>query len=277
MKGKRLPCGLRETDRLDYADGAVNGARGEYVDAHVRHCPACQAWLADFEALGRLLHEGLEAPDEPWHRAAFTERLIEELRKEARPRRSRLFLGALGGIALVLLLALLPLSTQGGQFLNGVVEFGKVEVKRYLPLDQQRNLLDTLDFTQHEGATPQITPVAPLDLPEGLTLTKHKIADDGHIELLYEDGDRTTIWVEEYAPRPGLLRTEMSSNKQILVVDGVQVLIFDDPRPNAVAAFTWTHDRVFFNVLVLAAPPGTNGGLKLQSTLDIVRALNASR
>lgn len=256
-------------------EGVLQGARLEYVRAHMQHCPACQAWIAEFYELGRLLKAGLDGPDEPWRRAQFTERLVDDLQRRARRRRPRLLLSALCALALLALLSLVPFTTQGGQFLDGVVQFGKVPTKSTIPPDQQRNMLDTLDFTQHAGATPQIVPVAPLDLPAGLKLTKHKIANDGHIELLYEDGDRTTIWVEEYAPRPGLMKTELVPGDQILTVDGVQVLFLGDPRPGAVAAITWTHNGVFYNILVLAAPPGNDGGFKLQAALDVVRAFNA--
>lgn len=55
MTSTRLPCGLDEADRLDYVDGALSGIFGEYVAAHVAHCPACQAWQADYDKIGRLL------------------------------------------------------------------------------------------------------------------------------------------------------------------------------------------------------------------------------
>lgn len=195
------------------------------------------------------------------------------MRKEARPRRPRLWLSMFAGVALLLLLSLLPLTTQGGQFLDGVVQFGKVPTRSTIPPDQQRNLLHTLDFTQHPGATPQITPVAPLDLPAGLTLTKHKIADDGHIELLYQDGDQTTLLVSEYKQRPGLLRTELTPHEQFVMVGGIQVLIFDDPRPGAVAALSWIRHGVFFDVLILAAPHGNDGGFKDETAIAIVRTI----
>lgn len=267
-------CTLPAGDLIGYIDGYLSGGRRELVEAHVAVCRHCQERLAVFESVKRLIQDGTPPIDDAAGRAMIRSRLEREAgRGRVAPR-----LLAVPVLLLLLALALVvgPVpGTEAGFPLGRFIRFAEVEIKQLLPKENQRPVKHVAPSVP-DVPEPTFPTVAPTELPLGLVRVERSAPSSERLELLYRNHAGITILVTEAPARPGMITLD-ASGKEVLVVRGTEILWLKDPRPDAVAALFWERDGVFFDVMVVEAPPGAYGGLKRLDGLQIVEALMAAQ
>jgi hypothetical protein len=273
------PCRLDLGNLIAYQDGTLPPGRREIVEAHLAACRHCQARLAAFYDVDRILQTKALPSVFPEHRRSqLRARLNQEGRRQGggrrylrlRTPRSQPILTKVFA-ALLMLFAVVPAATQAGFPLDRVVHFAEIKIKQALPLDAQ-------DPIQHvDPAAPNLSStafhtVAPRELPLGLLRVEQSRPDPDRVETLYRGHDSVAILIAEVPAEVGQV-TLNPTEADLMTVRGTQVVYLRDPRPEAVSALFWERDGVFFEVLVIEAPRGAAGGLEHTEAVLIVEAL----
>lgn len=273
------PCRLQPEELVAYDDGTLSGGRREIVEAHLAACPHCQERMAAFHEVDRIILANAISVDVPVQRRS---ELRTRLNREAN-RRSGMStylqlasplqrpVVALGLVALLLLLTVVPTVTEAGFPLGRFVRFAKVELEQALPRDAQDPIRHVASSVP-DSLEPSFQAVAPAELPLGLVRVEQSTPNPDRVELLYRNQAGVAILVTEIPAATGMVTLE-STGTDLSTVRDTDVLIVDDPRPEAVAALFWERDGVFFGVLVIEAPPGAHGGLKRADALLVVEAM----
>lgn len=283
MMGKVLrvtkPCRLQPEELVAYQDATLPPGRREIVETHLTACRHCQERLATFREVDDIIQRhAIPVEDfEPW-RADLHARLRREADRRQGPlgwmkrvvplRRSavvRLL------VATLVVLAVLPPATQADFPLGHFVRFAEVEIKQRLPLDEQRPVRHVAP-SDPSGVQPSFGFVAPAELPLGLVRVEQSTPDADHVEVLYRNEAGVAILLTELPAATGMVTLEPTGT-DLVTVRGTTVLVVRDTRPDAVAALTWERDGVFFDVMVIEAPTGGNGGFKQADALQVVEAL----
>lgn len=255
-----LGCDMSAEDLLLYVDGVLGGARGELAEAHLRACPTCRRWMADFAQAERLLRDGSPPIDDPNGRAALRARL---LREAGRGRRHPRPLPVAAAILLALLLVGLtlpaPLGARPG--LGRFVRFAGGP-------GRPTAIVGAVPIPGSPAVLPFVTR-QPAALPLGLRLLGRATPGGERLDLDYRN-DRGLV------VRLGQERIEdvdftLETRRGRLVVIGTtEVLWQPDPWPESVAALTWEDRGVLYNLVVLESPAG---GLPFSDARQIVEAL----
>jgi anti-sigma factor RsiW len=97
-----MPCPAFEDLILEYCEDGLAAAERGRVEAHVAECPACRAFLEVQRELDAALREAIGRPEPS---AAFGERILRRVAREAEPRRNwvPLILDAVGFSAIAAL------------------------------------------------------------------------------------------------------------------------------------------------------------------------------
>lgn len=268
-------CRLRPEELVAYLDGTLPVGRREIIEAHLVACRSCQERLATFREVDTIIQEQALTPDTSmWRRTRLRDRLQQEA---IRPTNRRLFSQLSLNravtllVPLLLLLVLLPAVGRAGFPLSHFVRFAEVEITEKLSPDEQEAIRHVAP-SGSDVSGPSFPVVAPPELPFGLALVEQSTPDDERVELLYRNDSGVALLVTQLPAKDGLVTLERDGT-EVATVRDTDVLIVRDPRPGAVAAFTWERDGVFFDVLVIEAPTGGYGGFKRADALQVVEAL----
>lgn len=274
------PCRLQPGELIAYQDGSLPMGRREIVEAHLAACNHCQERMATFRDTDRIIQEYAVIAKLPEQsRAALRTRLQKEADSRA-GRSEHLHLRFISLpqslvarllVALLVLLLALPPATQAGFPLGRFVHFAEVEVKERLPFEEQEVIRHVAPSDSNISA-PSFDTVAPAELPFGLVRVEQSVPDPKRLELLYRNDADVALLVTQLPAEEGFLTLEREGT-EITVIDGTDVLILKDPRPDTVAALFWERDGVVFNVMVIEAPTGKYGGWKREDALRVVEAL----
>lgn len=272
------PCRLGSGELIAYQDGTLSAGRREIVEAHLTACRYCQDRLAAFDEVDRIIRDRAIAVKLPQQRrAALRTRLLQEAHNQARlsnrlkPMLPPQSLAVKFLVALLVLLAALPPATQAGFPLGRFVHFAEVEIREALPLDAQKPIRHVAP-TDPSITEPSFDAIAPAELPLGLARVEQSAPNPDRVELLFRNQAGVALLVTQLPADQGMVTLEPTGT-EVTQVQGTDVLIVRDPRPDAVAALTWEHDGVFFDVMVIEAPPGAHGGFKQTEALQVVGAL----
>lgn len=273
------PCRLQPEELIAYQDGTLAAGRREIVKVHLAACPHCQERLAAFREVDDIIQRHaipLEAFDQM--RAGLHERLRREavrrqgpsrwLKRMVPPRRpavARLL------VVLLVVLAVLPAATQAEFPLGHFVRFAEVEIKQRLPLDEQRPVRHVAP-SDPSAVQPSFQPVAPAELPLGLVRVEQSTPSADRVEALYRNEAGVAILLTEQPAEAGMVTLD-AIGTDLVTVRGTAVLVVRDTRPDAVAALVWERGETFFDLKVLEAPTGGNGGFKQADALQVVEAL----
>lgn len=274
----KLACGIRPEELILFTDGALRGGRGELVEAHLRVCPICRQWLADFAETGRLLRESTPPVDSAAARARIMARLAADTdrrRRRARPRT----LAAVVALALAVLVAL-AFPRQGSE--------ARMSVGRFFAFVERGALRSALVG----GATPTsaprptsqplapdalaalpFTPQVPTMLPLGLRLEGGTIAKGRELALYYRN-DRDLIMLLTQRRAADVGHTRIIGGGEVIIIGGVEVVVQTEPRTRTVAVLTWENRGTLYELSVDAAPEGL---LTLAEARQLVEALLAGR
>jgi anti-sigma factor RsiW len=273
------PCRIKPEELVAWQDGTLPTGRREIVEAHLTACPHCQERLASFREIDAFIQRhATPVEDFVQGRAALHDRLRREgSRKQdssrslrlAAPLRRPVVVRLLVGLFVVL--AVVPVATQAGFPLGSFVRFAEVEIKEWLPLDEQRPIRHVAPTDPTVSRT-SFSPVAPAQLPLGLMRVEQSTPNADQVELLYRNDAGVAILVTELPAETGMVTLE-ETGTDLASVRGIDVLIVRDPRPDAVAALIWERGDVYFDVRVIEAPTGGNGGLKQADAFVIVEGL----
>lgn len=253
----RLACGIRSEELILYIDGVLRGGKGELVEAHLRACPLCRQWMADFEQTGYVISEATPPRDDAAGRAAIRARIAREPVPRGRGYYSRQPLFIVVALAL-LLLAALNLPARSAEARMGIGRFF-----RFVESEAQRSVLvggvtpsvapspALSPLSPGELATLPFTPQIPTTLPLGLRLMEGQIVHSTRLGLRYRDDRGLTLTLIQ--ERTADVRyTPTMSDARIILIAGVEVLWQPDPAPESVAVLTW-EDR---GVLPMRTPTG---------------------
>lgn len=256
------------------ADGELRGGRREFVEAHLQTCPDCRRWLARFEETAGLLRREPPPGDVTARRVALKERLHREVARHDRPLLMRSTRAARLLVVLALALLAWPWASEADELFGRFVRFGEV---RLLGPREEGTPIRGVASPLPGVATVSFATVEPARLPLGLARTGRSIPAPDRLELSYGNGADLTILVTELPAREGVLKLEPGTPANAATVRDTQVLWLPDPQPEAVAALYWERWGVVFEVLVLEAPLGNNGGLKLGDAITVVEAIMAAQ
>jgi hypothetical protein len=270
----QLACGIRSEELILHTDGVLRGGRGELVEAHLRVCPLCREWMADFAQTGSAIRAATPPRDDVAGRAAIRARIAREPVPRGRTYR-RLFVVV--ALALLLLTALI-LPTRGTEAHMGIGRFF-----HFVERGAQRSVLVG-------GATPAIaptpippplspeslaelpfTPQVPITLPLGLRLTDGQIVHSTRLGLHYRN-DRGLILTLTQERTQDVRYRAMASDGRLIVIGGAEVLWQPDPFPESVAVLTWEDRGVLYS---LSPDKSPNGAWSLADARQIVAALLA--
>lgn len=265
-------CRVRAEDLITYSDGLLPEGRREIVEAHLEACPHCQARLARYRDVDRLIQTECRDSSFPsGQRAALRRRLVDEASRGARstpPRPGKLISGTM--VAILLVIVVFPRTTSADFPWADFLRFGEVSITGSLPPELQ-GPIDGLTGPSNDTTPLAFDPVAPAELPFGFVRTEQATVDSEHLELLYESEIGLTILVSELRPGAESITLDVA-DPEWTSVQGVRVLIINDSRPQSVAAFYWERNGVFFEALVVQSLGGPNGGLSQAHALNIVEA-----
>ncbi len=275
----RHDCGVRPEELILYKDGALQGARGELAEAHLRACPLCRRWMAEFEETGRILREATPPLDDPAGRAAIRALVEQEARRRIRPRRTRPLPIVVAALALALLIAL-ALPWQRSEARPSVGRFFQ-----FVDRGSHRSALVN-------GATPaalptvivqplspaglaalRFTPQRPDTLPLGLQLAEGQIVRGKRLELRYRN-DRGLVMLLIQERAEDARYTLTTSRGSFVIMAGVEVLWQPDPWPDSVAVLTWEQGGVLYS---LSPDENPTGPFPLGDARQVVEALLAGR
>lgn len=274
-------CRLRRADLIAFADGEVNGAKREYVEAHLRVCSDCQTWLDRLHELEALLEQTAPLMSNPAGRVALLDRLHHEDHRRrgwsihllGLPLPQSLVARLL--VALLVLLTALPVATQADFPLSHFVRFGEVETTQPLPPEQQGPLRGV---APSDPAVTQLSfkAAAPVELPLGLLRVEQSTPDRDRLELLYRNQADLALLVIQLPADRGMVELE-ANGTEVTMVQGTHLLITRDSRPGAVSSLAWERNGVFFGVMVIEAPTGEYGGFQREDALQVVMAMMAAQ
>lgn len=265
----KVPHEVRPEDLVHYADGDLAGGKRELVEAHLRLCPVCRRWMADFEDTGRLLREASPPIDDPVGRAQLMARIAVEAGRRSQPRLPRI------ALTLAVLLALLIVGT-----MTTTPAQARVSIERFFQFVRPSGgaLLSELPTPPPAPAMqpglvgPASLPFSPREsptLPLGLTLVDRQVVPASRLELRYRNA-RGLVVVLTQQRIQDVTYTLTYNKGGVIVIEGVEVFVQTDPRPDSVAALTWEEQAVISSLIVLDNP---SGGLPLADARQIVEAL----
>lgn len=265
-------CRVPAEDLITYSDGSLVEGRREIVEAHLAACPHCQARLAQFRDVDRLIQDACGNPSVPLgQRTVLRRRLVDEATRDSRftthyPSKQ---LSAIA-IAILLVILVFPRTTRADFPWADLVRFAEISVTGSLPPELQ-GPIDSLTAPSSDTTSLDFAPIAPAELPFGFVRTERSIVDSEHLELLYESEIGLTILVSEMRSGAKSITLDVT-DPEWTEVQGTRVLVINDARPASVAAFMWERDGVFFDALVVRSLGGPNGGLSQTHALNIVEA-----
>lgn len=275
----RLGCGIRTEDLILHKDGALGGGKGELVEAHLRVCPVCRRWMADFEDTGRLLREASPPIDDPAGRARLRALVAQEARRDRRTLRARPLIFALAALAIVLLVALV-IPAQGSEARVGIGRFF-----RFVDRGAQRSVLvGGVTPTPASLPTPQplspeglaalpFTAQIPAELPLGLRLAGGIIIRGTRLELRYRN-ERGLVMALTQERTEDAHYTLTTSGGRLVTIGGVEVVVQPAPPPDTVAVLTWEDHGILY---LLSADEVPEGPLPFEDARRIVEALRIER
>lgn len=270
-------CRVPDEDLIMYSDGLLLEGRREIVEAHLGACPSCQARLARYRDVDRLIQD--ECGDSSFslgQRAVLRRRLADEASRDSRfttYRPGKMIPGLV--VAILLALIVYPQTTLADFPWAHLVRFAEVNVTGSLPQDL-RGPITGLIGSSNEKTSLEFTPIAPTELPFGFLQTEQSIVDPEHLELFYRSEIGLSMLVSESGSGATSVTLDVTG-PEWTSVQGTEVLIISDPRPGAVAAFYWERNDVFFQVMVVESLGGVNGGLSQTHALTIVEAFIAAQ
>ena len=240
----KLACGVTIEDLFDYREDRLRGARGEYIEVHVRHCEICREQLDLLDKTTQLLAPAAATRDDP----ASRDRIIREIqRQDSEPRSAgwlnfdslwpRVLLP--GALVVALLILVWPTASQADPGIAGAVRDMVPGMARSLP----------------EGEEPPGTPlrgqelspfVTPIELPGGFTL--YHAEGEGHerLELRYEDEEGRDFL---------LVQTSLDSQYEVYsnrhwteYIDDTQVLVGPGPYQGYLNGASWEREGMRFHL-----------------------------
>jgi hypothetical protein len=262
-------CDLPGEDLVAYSDDELEAPQRALVAAHLQGCPTCRRRLAAFQQVDRLLRAASPPLDDPAGRAALVARLEREAGRRARPPRHRqLLAAALVLLAVIAISGLVATGTQAGW--THVFRVPASPVPATLPAGQAP---PGTRITGVRPAPPGAGPatfhtVEPASLPLGLALAERSTPNPERRELLYRNPDGLALLLVQVPARGPLYRPE--DREHVTIVGDTEVVWLHDPCPGTVSGLLWIRRGVFFDLLVLTAPPG---GVSLNEARQIVAAL----
>lgn len=257
-------CDLPDTDLIAYIDGELHGARREYVDVHLRVCPACQARLEEIHETTRLLQRATPLTDDPDGRARIKARLATEAQRP--PRHSPRLPMLIAAPALVLIILVVvsitwtTSPTEAAVSLRSLIQRANPNTTSPAPstvLTNDRlpgNSSLSSPNTNIEQATFQT--VVPSRLAGDLTLTSFTLKRPDYAELRYAGPNQLIVSLDETPSSKS--DSTFEDTAELVVVSGTQVLWYINPmsRTSIVHAI-WLRNGIEFNLnLLQAAGPG---------------------
>lgn len=263
-------CTLPAEDLIAHADGYLNGGRRELVEAHLAACPHCQERMVAFREVDRRLRESSPPVDDPAGRAMIRTRLEQEGGRGRAPQ--WVFVAPVLLLLLTIGLVVRPV-TEAGFPLGRFITFDHIEPSRSR---EETTLVEHVAPSAPDVSPLPFRSVEPATLPFDLVLAERSTPAEDRLQVLYRNGDDLAILVLQAPARPGMVTIDAPSTETLLVQD-TTVLFVMDPRPDAVADLHWERNGVFFDVMVIVAPTGAYGGLRMEDALGIVEALIAAQ
>jgi len=259
-----IRCDLPDTDLIAYTDGELQGARREYVDVHLRVCPACQARLEEIHETTRLLQRATPLTDDPDGRARIKARLAAEAQRAPRHSPRLPLLVAVPALVLIILtvvsLTWTPNPTEAAVSLRSLVRRIDPNVGSPVP----STVLTEDRLPGKPSLPPASTGIERATFPTvvlprlagGLTLTSFTLTRSDYAELRYAGPNQLVISIGETLANKSDSATQDS--EQLVVISGTQVLWQVNPRARTyIVHAIWVRNGIEFNLLMLqAAGPG---------------------
>lgn len=257
-------CDLPDTDLIAYTDGELHGARREYVEVHLRVCPACQARLAEIHETTRLLQRATPLTDDPDGRARIKARLAVEAQRA--PRHSPRLPMLIAAPALVLIILTVVSITWTTSPTDAAVSLRSL-IQRSDPNAGPTDPSTVLTRDRLPGTAvvpPEQTGIMQASFPTvvlprlagDLTLTSFTLKRADYAELRYAGPHQLLISIGE-TPATKSDSTSDDSD-QLVVISGTQVLWqVNRIEQSAIVSAIWVHNGVEFRLLMLQdAGPG---------------------
>lgn len=243
-----------DDDLVAYLLDDLGGARLEYLEAHLRHCPECRVQL---DELGEMLQILREFPDEspyPDDRATIKARLVLEER-EMRSRRTPTLLAAAASLLLVLAIAVFAWQPFAQAANNGISEFVRLIERESA---NRPNLPDTSDppgVAREPRGTPvdefsalAFVPVVVEQLPADLTLVGTTSDGPERLTLEYRNETLRVLVVQS----PGVSGApEFGPDARSMQVDDVEVIYATNRATLGIVRLYWVHGGVGFSLSVI--------------------------
>jgi len=262
-------CDVAAEELLAYLDGCLDGEREAYVAHHVKVCPVCQIRQAELEETKQLLKVSTPLPNDEIERSQLKAEILRNPHPPLPRRRRRPLLMVVLAVLLSLIL-LWPADSSANLQLGRVVRGVVAQVEKSLlgrrepPGDRISGVL----FRDSQAFVP------PAELPLGLRLSDRATPGPRRVESHYRSESGVEILVVQGPADQGLALGWR--DVELVYVGDTEVLWLKDPRPGNVAGMVWERHGILFELLVLNAPQGNEGGLPLEETLLIVRHIIAA-
>lgn len=264
-------CDLSEHDLLLYTEGALRGARLEYVEIHVGVCAACQAWLQQFDDLGQLFQVSTPVSADPVRRATLLAHL-NGLKRSRPPLASPQRPAAIVVLVAVFLLIAVPATTNANGFLGRYVRIGAIEIKESLDKPERLSVPTTI---ARSAAQPLAFPaVEPVTLPLGYTMVVREALAPRRLDTYFRDPNGYALQLSQEPASGGGVVVDSKSSEQVIVVRDTGVLYIGDHRLGVVSALFWEREGIGFGLVVVDEPAG---GLQLHDAVRIVDAVMAAQ
>jgi hypothetical protein len=259
-----IRCDLPDTDLIAYIDGELHGARREYVDVHLRVCPACQARLEEIHETTRLLQRATPLTDDPDGRARIKARLAAEAQRAPRHSSRLPMLVAVPALVLIILTVVsitwTTSPTEAAVSLRSLLRRADPNVGSPPPstvLTEDRlpgkPSLPPADTGIEQATFPTV--VLPR-LAGNLTLTSFTLKRPDYAELRYAGPNQLIISIGETPANKS--KSTFEDTAQLVVVSGTQVLWNVNPRARtSIVHAIWVRNGIEFNLTMLQdAGPG---------------------
>ena len=261
----------------------LEGARAEYVAAHLEQCRECSERLAQIrQVIGRL--EALPQPDgdDPQRRTMLKARIQLEaasIAEESGIWLKRARIGTAIAAALTVIILLGPVLTDAGS--AGIRQLVGVDPGFQHSPGQPRDVPDSIprlpsDPSEH-AARPTIgrtelpyAPIAPADLPGSNNLVDATAFSDGSFEATYEGSDGLRLFLRQEPATTDGVRFSTDLEYQELQIGDVRATITFDDALNSVDQIYWVRGGTFFS---LRAPRLTRGDFPLEEAIQVVERI----